>query len=214
MKRIDDQRYLWLLRVFSILIGLSIILNIILLYSIKEISPQTKWEAFLIESEDDNIDSIYIQRTSDLTISQNSIGYQIARAYIQQYIIERESLYTNQEKMMKLWGIDSNLYYMSSEKVYKTFIGSKEYQNGILNPNKEIIEVSINTNDIQYLSSLGYWEAIATLKINDETGLSPRSEIKKIEIKANFLKSPYEKEGKEIWKNPLGFEITEYKYIK
>ncbi len=213
MKQIDDQRYLWLLRVFSIFMVLTIILNIILLYTLDKISPQTKWEAFLIQSENDNIETLYVQRSSNLSIKQNSVGYQIARAYILDYIIERESLYTNYEKMMSLWGIDSNLYYMSSEEVYNEFYNSPAFKNGLSNPTKEIISVSINQDDIQYLSSLNTWEAIATLNISDITGLNKRSQIKKIEIKADFEKSPYKKDAKSMWKNPLGFKITQYKYI-
>ncbi len=214
MKKIDEQRYLWLLRIFGIFIALSIILNIVLIFSLNKIAPQTKWEAFFVEAQDKNIETLYIQRASNLNISQNSVGYQIAKSYIIQYIIERESLYTNPVKMRQLWGIDSNLFFMSTENTYKSFYTSSDFKNGILNPNKEIITVSINPDDIQYHSKLNLWEALATLNITDEYGLNKRTEIKKIQIKAKFLETPYKKDTKSMWKNPLGFVIEEYKYIK
>ena len=126
MKKIDEQRYLWLLRIFGIFIALSIILNIVLIFSLNKIAPQTKWEAFFVEAQDKNIETLYIQRASNLNISQNSVGYQIAKSYIIQYIIERESLYTNPVKMRQLWGIDSNLFFMSTENTYKSFYTSSD----------------------------------------------------------------------------------------
>ena len=115
--------------------------------------------------------------------------------------------------MRQLWGIDSNLFFMSTENTYKSFYTSSDFKNGILNPNKEIITVSINPDDIQYHSKLNLWEALATLNITDEYGLNKRTEIKKIQIKAKFLETPYKKNTKSMWKNPLGFVIEEYKYI-
>lgn len=214
MKKIDEQRYLWLLRVFGIFMVLSLILNLILLFSFNKISPQTKWEAFFVEAQDDNIENLYIQRTSNLNIYQNSIGSQIAKTYITQYIIERESLYTNPIIMKNLWGPESNLFFLSSENVYKDFYNSPDFRNGFLNPSKQIITVSVNPDDIQYHSGLNLWEAFITLNITDQFGLNKKTEVKKIQIKAKFLETPYKKNAKAMWKNPLGFVIEEYKYIK
>ena len=214
MKKIDEQRYLWLLRVFIIFMVLSLILNLILLFSFDKIAPQTKWEAFFVEAQDDNIESLYIQRSSDLSIYQNSIGNQIAKTYITQYVIERESLYTNPVKMRQIWGPDSNLFFLSSENVYKDFYNSPYFKHGLLNPEKQIITVSINPDDVQYHTELNLWEIFATLNITDQFGLNKKTEIKKIQIKAKFLQTPYKKNSKAMWKNPLGFVIEEYKYIK
>ncbi|MBD5398176.1 hypothetical protein HDR60_01560 [bacterium] len=193
---------------------LSLILNLILLFSFNKISPQTKWEAFFVEAQDDNIENLYIQRTSNLNIYQNSIGSQIAKTYITQYIIERESLYTNPIIMKNLWGPESNLFFLSSENVYKDFYNSPDFRNGFLNPSKQIITVSVNPDDIQYHSGLNLWEAFITLNITDQFGLNKKTEVKKIQIKAKFLETPYKKNAKAMWKNPLGFVIEEYKYIK
>lgn len=212
MKKIDEQRYLWILRVFGIFMVLSVILNLILIFSFNKIAPQTKWEAFFVESQDDNIDTVYIQRASNLNISQNSIGSQIAKTYIIEYIIDRESLYLNPIRMKNLWGPDSNIFFLSSEQVYRDFYNSRDFKNGILNPNKQIITVSVNPDDVQYHSTLNLWEAFATLTITDQFGLNKKSEIRKIQIKAKFLQTPYKKNSKSMWKNPLGFVIEEYKY--
>ncbi len=213
MKKIDEQRYLWILRVFGIFMVLSVILNLILIFSFNKIAPQTKWEAFFVESQDDNIDTVYIQRASNLNISQNSIGSQIAKTYIIEYIIDRESLYLNPIRMKNLWGPDSNIFFLSSEQIYRDFYNSRNFKNGILNPNKQIITVSVNPDDVQYHSTLNLWEAFATLTITDQFGLNKKSEIRKIQIKAKFLQTPYKKNSKSMWKNPLGFVIEEYKYM-
>lgn len=213
MKKIDEQRYLWILRVFGIFMVLSVILNLILIFSFNKIAPQTKWEAFFVESQDDNIDTVYIQRASNLNISQNSLGSQIAKTYIIEYIIDRESLYLNPIRMKNLWGPESNIFFLSSEQVYRDFYNSRNFKNGILNPNKQIITVSVNPDDVQYHSTLNLWEAFATLTITDQFGLNKKSEIRKIQIKAKFLQTPYKKDSKSMWKNPLGFVIEEYKYM-
>lgn len=214
MKQIDERRYLWLLRVFALFITLSIMLNVVLIVSFEKIAPKTKWEAFFVQAGREDIQTLYIKRSSDLNIYQNSVGQSIAKIYITQYVIDRETLFVNPVNTRNLLGLDSNVFFLSSEKLYKEFYNSEAFKMAMQNPKKEIITVSIAKDDIQYHSKPNEWEVFATLNITDKNGLNKRTEVKKIKIKANFLEAPIKKTINLMWKNPLGFVITEYDYVK
>lgn len=213
MRKLDEQRYLWLFRVFGIFLVISIFLNIILYTSFEKISPTVKREAFFVLSQNDDADTIYITKTLDnFEIEQNSIGYNIAKSYISEYIIDRESLYLSRKRMQDIWGTESSLFFFSSKKVYEDFINSEHYRTYLVNKNKEVIIANLKTPP-QYQPKSKEWSATVELKITDVNGLNPRFETKNIRLKADFIKGNRKLNIKNEWKNPLGFEITEYQYV-
>ncbi len=213
MRKLDEQRYLWLFRVFGIFLVISIFLNMILYIAFEKISPTLKKEVFFISSEGDEVDTIYITNTNkNFEINQGNVGYEIAKNYISQYIIDRESLFSSREEMQQLWGLDGNIYSFSSKKVYEDFIKSSNYQKFLINKDKEVIITTID--DIEYQNKSKKWIAKINLKIKDVKGLLLREEIKNIEIIADFINKNRKLLPSTEWKNPLGFQITKYEYIK
>ena len=213
MRKLDEQRYLWLFRVFGIFLVISIFLNMILYIAFEKISPTLKKEVFFISSEGDEVDTIYITNTNkNFEINQGNIGYEIAKNYISQYIIDRESLFSSREEMQQLWGLDGNIYSFSSKKVYEDFIKSSNYQKFLINKDKEVIITTID--DIEYQNKSKKWIAKINLKVKDVKGLLLREEIKNIEIIADFINKNRKLLPSTEWKNPLGFQITKYEYIK
>ncbi len=214
LRHIDEQRYLWLFRAFGIFLVISIFLNITLIVAFEKVSPQPKKEAFLITGENRDISKIYLERknNSDLDISQDNVGYVIAKNYISQYIINRESIFLNRGKMLNLWGTESEIFYLSSTPVYNQFVNSDYYKQGIINSNRQIITTSIT--DLEYQSKSKEWIAVVKLKKTDENGLNPIFETKRIRIKSKFTTGKVSLTPQKEWENPLGFKITEYEYIK
>ncbi len=213
MRKLDEQRYLWLFRVFGIFLVISIFFNIILYLSFDKISPTVKREAFFVSSENDNTDVIYVTKTLDnFEIEQNSVGYSIAQSYISQYIIDRESLFSSRKKMQDLWGTRSNLFFFSSRKLYENFINSDYYKTYLINKDKKIIIANLKSLPL-YQPKSKEWTAVVELKITDFNGLNPIFETKNIRIKADFIKKNRKLNLENEWKNPLGFEITEYQYV-
>ena len=214
MREIDEQRYLWLFRIFGLFLVISIFLNIVLLVAFQKISPEPKRELFFVSSQNGNIENIYVSKNNSqpFDISQDSVGYEIAKNYISEYIIDRESLYSDRSKMASIFGISGNLFFLSSKPVYERFISSEEYKRAILNKNKEVKVVNIEKLDYQPKSKK--WIAEISVKTTNALGINPEITTKKILITCNFTTKDVIKNTKNMWINPLGFEITNYEYLK
>ena len=214
MKQIDEQRYLWLFRIFGLFLIISIFLNIVLLIAFSKISPEPKRELFFISSQNGNIEDLYIKKTNDqyFGISQDSIGYEIAKNYIYEYIIDRESVYSDRIKMSEIFGLDGKIYFFSAKNVYEDFISSQEYKSALLNKNKEVKVVNITKLDYQPKSKK--WIAEISIKTINSFGVNPEIKTKTISITCDFSTKSVIKNAKNKWINPLGFEVTNYEYLR
>ncbi len=214
MKQIDEQRYLWLFRIFGLFLVISIFLNAVLLIAFSKISPDPKRELFFVSSQNGNIEDLYVTKTNNqaFKISQDSIGYEIAKSYIYEYIVNRESLYDDRIKMSEIFGLNGNIYFFSAKKVYENFISSNEYKDALLNKNKESKVISITKLDYQPKSNK--WIAEISVKTIDSFGVNPEVTTKTISITCDFSTKSVVKNAKNKWINPLGFEVTSYEYLK
>ena len=214
MKQIEEQRYLWLFRVFGLFLVISIFLNIILLIAFSKISPDAKRELFFVSSVNGDIESLYITKTNNqsFSISQDSIGYEIAKNYISEYIIDRESLYSDRIKMANIFGVEGKIFFLSSRSVYEDFLKSEDYLSALLNKNKNVKVVNIERLDYQPNSKK--WIAEISVKTTNSLGVNPEITTKKIAITCGFSTKSVMKNAKNKWINPLGFEITGYEYLK
>ena len=214
MKQIDEQRYLWLFRVFGLFLVISIFLNIVLLIAFSKISPDAKRELFFVSSQNGNIENLYITKTNNipLSISQGNVGYEIAKSYISEYIIDRESLFSDRTKMSNIFGLEGNIFALSSKSVYEEFLRSSEYSSALLNKNKDVKVVNVEKLDYQPNSKK--WIAEISVKTTNSLGINPEITTKKISITCNFSTKSVMKNAKNKWVNPLGFEITGYQYLK
>ena len=210
MRQIDEQRYLWLFRVFCILFVLSVVANFTLLLTFFEISPEPKREAFFVSAQSDTPKEFFIQRSIRYGMSRNDIGYGIAEAYISDYVVNRESVYSDGALMQKMWGYNGPVYYYSTKDVYNAFVKSSEYRNSLINKDKLVVSVDIKK--ITYQPQSREWIVDVSLKTTNTLGLDASVTTKKIRITADFITGK-EKLNKNKWENPLGFKITSYQYV-
>lgn len=212
MKQLDQQRYLWLLRVFIIFLIISIFTNIILFMSFEKISPIPKREVFFVNSRNASADVLYITDTNtnnQLNISQDTVGYEIAEKYISTYIINRETVYSNPDMMRKIWGKDGFVFYYSSKSVYDAFLNSPQYIEAVMPQEAQIVNVQIET--IIYHSKSKEWKASILKQVMDIRGRELSTTKENITLKGDFSTSSLKRSSKNKWENPLGFEITEYR---
>jgi type IV secretory pathway component VirB8 len=214
LKKIDEQRYLWLLRAFGVFAALLVILNIVLLSAFDRIAPQNKIEAFFIQTLDDDKQTIYVQRAAQPEMRQDSLGQRIAKGMIIKYISDRETTLLESSKMHELAGPESDLFYASSPEVWKEFSSSEAYKAHMLNPSRQIATVEINPDAVQYMSTLGTWEAVFTLTTMDANGVNRKSEPRIAEIAVQFAPNSINRSGRARWRNPLGFTVIKYETRK
>ena len=213
MKHIDEQRYLWLFRAFSVLLVLSVVANIVLLSAYLAIAPEPKQEAFFVDVQTGTAKEFYVQRpkSAQLNIAIGSVGYEIAEAYIADYVVNRESVYSDGMLMQKLWGFNGPVYYYSSKDVYSAFVRSVEYRNSLINRDRYVVSVEVGTP--QYQPQAKLWVVDATLKTTDKSNGTIETKNKRIQITADYMQGEEKLNSADMWNNPLGFRVTSYKYL-
>ncbi len=195
------------------LLVISIISNFILFIAFVGISPVPKSELFFVSANNNKITDIYVKRglSNKYNIAQDSLGFEISKQYIIDYIIERESLFTDKILMNKKYNETSIVYNFSIPKVYNEFVSSYEYKEKIKNE-KDLVKTALVKN-IEYQPKSKNWICLIEIKTTDSFGLNPTYQNKKIKITAEFIHEveKIKLENKGI--NPLGFKITSYEYM-
>ena len=212
MRDLDKQRYLWVLRILLILFVISVISNLILFIAFSGISPVPKNELFFVSAGNNKITDIYVKRPNNIryNIDQDSLGFFVSKQYIIDYIIERESLFTDKVLMNKKFNETSFIYNFSTAKVYNEFTSSNEYKEKILNENNVKI---VSIKNIEYQPKSKNWIIITEIKTTDSNGLNPIVQNKKIKITARFENGIEKISLHNKGVNPLGFKITSYEYM-
>ena len=213
MRSLDEQRDVWILRIFLILFVISVISNFILFIAFVGISPVPKSELFFVVAENNNITDVYVKRalSKKFNIDQDSLGFEISKQYITDYIIERESLFTDKILMNKKYDETGMIYNFSTVKVYNDFVNSSEYLEKIKNDNNQVKTVVIKNIEFQPKSK--NWVVMVEIKTTDSFGLNPIYQNKKIKITAGFMPGVEKISLHNKGINPLGFKIISYEYM-
>ncbi len=213
MRNLDEQRYLWVLRILLMLFVISVMSNLILFIAFTGISPVPKNEVFFVSAENKKITDIFVKRgmSNKYNVSQDSLGFEISKQYIIDYVIERESLFTDKILMNKKYDENSMIYNFSIPKVYNEFVGSKEYLENLQNEKNQVKTVTIKK--IEYQPKSQNWIIITEIKITDSFGLNPIYQNKKIKITAGFVNTVEKISLHNRGVNPLGFKIISYEYF-
>ena len=213
MRNLDEQRYLWVLRILLMLFVISVISNLILFIAFTGISPVPKSEVFFVSADNNKITDIFVKRgvSNRYSISQDSLGFEISKQYIIDYIIERESLFTDKILMNKKYNENSMIYNFSVSKVYNEFTGSKEYLENSQNE-KGLVKTVVIKN-VEYQPKSQNWIIITEIKTTDSFGLNPIYQNKKIKITAGFVNAVEKISLHNKGINPLGFKIISYEYF-
>lgn len=213
MRNLDEQRYLWILRILLILFVISVVSNFILFIAFVGISPVPKSELFFVSAGNNNITDIYVKRglSKRFDIYQDSLGFEISKQYISDYIIERESLFTDKILMSKKYDETGMIYNFSVPKVYNEFVNSSEYLEKIKNE-KQLVK-TITIKNIEFQPKSKTWISMVEIKTTDSFGLNATYQNKKIKITAGFLNGVEKISLHNKGINPLGFKIISYEYM-
>lgn len=193
---------------------ISVISNLILFIAFVGISPVPKSELFFVSATGNKITDIHVKRvmSNRYNIDQDSLGFEISKQYIVNYITERESLFTDKILMNKKYDETSMIYNFSIPKVYNEFMGSKEYLENLQNEKKLVKTVTIK--NIEYQPKSKIWICMVEIKSTDSFGLNPIYQNKKIKITAGFMIGVEKIKLENRGVNPLGFKIISYDYIE
>ncbi|MDR1009009.1 MAG: type IV secretion system protein [Rickettsiales bacterium] len=212
MKKIDEQRYLWVCRAQALFLALSVAVLVILILAYDKINPGVKYEAFLV-SGNPEVKSFKVARAPK-SMTQGSISESIAKNLAAKYITMRESTWLDRSAANANIGEDSDLYYMSASDLYKQFRESAEYRDKVSNPARRSVVARVSAEDIIYMPKSGVFEAPVTLVSANHIGLDKTTSVKRVEITAEFRRGEELKSLAGTWRNPTGFTVLRYRILQ
>jgi type IV secretory pathway component VirB8 len=191
---------------------LSIVINFILLITINSLTPTKRIEPYYVamRSKADHIMKIERAVNTRKPDLSNKWERSFVEALIRKYVILRESIVPNNYDMDKKWGSNSDVFYMSSDRVIEDFTNWPIYTKGLNNPDDLVREVHINT--IEFQPNRVEWDVNGYYIDRYPEGTSEIKKDFEITIKVDFDLSDIERKYKNRWKNPLGFKVIQYEH--
>jgi len=198
-KRLDEQNYLWLMRAFTVFAAVSALLAAVLVIAYLTISPGYKWDAFFVAFRSDNVETMFVRRINNKTITRDSVAESIAKHLIATYVHARETF---------AFDANSEIVFMSSAEVRREMLKTRRPAG--------TITAAVTSEGVQFHDRQDLWVVEVELTLTDKAG-AKRQIRRKIELKATFLhgqpEQMAERSGALKWVNPLGFMVTSYKVV-
>ncbi|MHA1549964.1 MAG: VirB8/TrbF family protein [Alphaproteobacteria bacterium] len=200
-------------RFLFVVAGVSILSNLILISAFLNFFPLRRIQSFYLETQNIQDKSVYITPFK-LPKDQKQIQTKIIESLVRQYVLERERLTTDFRLLETLWGSESSLRYMSSRKVYQDFIHSSIYKKVYLLANQKRKSRFVEIKRIEFQSNKKEW--IVTGRVVDYQDRNSTKQVQdlKVVIQAGFSENAQKMTYKNQFKNPFGFVITNYQYLR
>jgi len=197
---LEGRRYLWTTRVFAIGFYLSVILNIILVFTIFNVMlPLKRVDPFLVTFSQKDDQVVHIQ---PLNVRVNGIDVMI-EAMAREFVRVREEILTDQEEMQRRW-IDYLKPRMTEEN-YRAFVTRVDA------PFQELVSKGVSRRvelDRVIRRSASHIEVYFKTFDQDRMGGTLRTDSWVARMKIGF--EAQQTTDKEKYNNPLGFMVFDY----
>jgi type IV secretory pathway component VirB8 len=197
---LEGRRYLWTTRVFAIGFYLSVILNIILVFTIFNVMlPLKRVEPFLVTFSQKDDQVVHIQ---PLNVRVNGIDVLI-EAMAREFVRVREEILTDQEEMQRRW-ID----YLKTRMIeddYRAFLSRVDA------PFQELVAKGISRKveiDRVIRRSANHLEVYYKTLDQDRSGRTLLTSRWVARLRIGFENQQVSDAGK--YNNPLGFMVYDY----
>ncbi len=199
---LQERRYLWTARVFSVFGIVSIVANIVLIISLLNMTPLIRVEPFLFSFVEKDEQVIEIEPlTSNMT--DNDI---VTESMVRYYILIRNTLVNDLEIMQSRWGADGPVKWMSSDANYR------EFSNKNLEVLQKIKQEGLTRNVTIYSIvrlSKDIWQAEIVTEDILPSSAQPVKTKWVVNLRVGYKKDMRVKYSQRL-KNPLGFIVQQY----
>ncbi len=223
MQAKEEQKFIWLARILVIFVTIGLISNAVLVWTFLKIMPNTKVQPIYIRAKNVDDKDIYVSKNirnlmGVLPTDEKDLygmkfeqpGYYMAQNIIKKYIIDRESFIPDSNYENDIWGENSDVRFMSGEKIYKEFITEKSVYSDGRRMNKKTVRFIEAPTVLDEFSNNPEWAATVVIDSIADDGSIVSSAQKRIRAQGYFDTKLFIRNEKAKYKNPLGFVITKY----
>ncbi len=204
-------------RFLFVVSGVAILSNIVLISAFLNFFPLHKIQTFFIQTEEISNKSIQI-KPFKISKENKGLGLELMTSLVRQYVLERERFSTDYRFVENMWGAESSLRFMSSRKVHQDFMHSviykKVFQRGNPKRKSRFVELKLKQEGIQYHPHKKEWEITGKIIDYQEGATSKQVQDLRVILKADFSTHNQNRKYKDQFKNPFGFIVKDYKYLR
>jgi len=208
---VDERRYLWMARAFSILAVASICANLALGFVILKMLSFNAVEPFFVDMNNKIDQEIYVTKVSDQLLqgnkSRTDVATQLGERFIRQYIVARESFPDDSVQREKNWNDASFLKSYSSDSVYNEFRSSDFFKKTVRSMDKRRRVVVIKS--VEWVTKDNWRVEGLTRDIIEGENVTRTPVDFKLDIAVDFEKNT-SLDYEEKKKNPLGLKVIKY----
>ena len=222
---LQEDRYLWMARAFSIVALLSLISVILMVVALSGLTPLLRVQPFWIRTQAKEDQVITITRPPAEKLKSKELQEALAR----EYLINRYTVTSDVDEMVRVWGQEGPIAAMSSEAVYKKFWDTEvlNYGRGLdtikdikedgLTRTMDFMDFGLSSQQTNVEGEF-YWEGrIATRSMSLQKSVPDERKIC-VWLRTSFAPESENRRSKMTWaqrfRNPLGFKIVDFAAIR
>ncbi|MBN2675750.1 MAG: type IV secretion system protein, partial [Alphaproteobacteria bacterium] len=198
-------------RFLFVVAGVSILSNLVLIFALLNFFPLRKLQSFYLDSQDISEKTVYVQPFK-LPKEESKVQEKVIKNLIRQYVLERERVTTDFYLLETLWGEESPLRFMSSRSVYQDFMHSPLYKQVYLLGNPKQKSRFVEIEHIDFQPTQKHW--IVEGRVVDYQENGKMTQDLKIQLKADFSPNIQRMSYSNQFKNPFGFVVSAYEYLR
>ena len=205
---LQEERYLWMARAFSLVALLALIANFLMLIALSGLMPLMRVQPFYLQSQAKDRQVISIVRPNPEELDSDILQ----EALVREYLLARFGIGADVAEVERRWGIDGMIFTMSKDSVYKDFHEKesmemlKQARSDGLTRDVKILSV----NRAEQFPDGGVWVAEIEL-IDMSQKISDRYTSRwTVKMEVVFQTSGRQMDWSQRLKNPLGFMVTKF----
>lgn len=221
---LQEDRYLWMARAFSIVALLSFIAIILMIVALSGLTPLLRVQPFWIRMQAKDNQAISIVRPSADRLDSEKLQEALAR----DYLINRYTITSDPEEMERVWGQEGPIAAMSSEAVYRAFRDTEVLNHSsdmdvIRDVKENGLTRTINFTDFGpapgAIKGERNWEGRISMmeRSLDDKKSDERSMGICVWMRTSFAPESENQRTKTTWaqrfRNPLGFKVIDFAVV-
>ncbi len=207
---LQEERYLWMARAFSLVALLAFVANLLMLFALSGLNPLVRVQPFYLQTQAKDEQVLSIVRPPKEELNSDVLQ----QSLIREYLLARFGISSDPNEVERRWGLEGPVFAMSAPSVYQDFLNQEstkmldQARRDGLTRNVRIGVV--NKQEDYSADDAAVWFAdIELIDMSQKVSDSFTSKWK-ITMEVMFLPPRKNIEWSQRLRNPLGFTVTKF----
>ena len=207
---LQEERYLWMARCFSLVALLTFIANFLLIIALFGLVPLVRVQPYYIQTQDKDQQVVFVDRPPKEELRSKILK----ESLIRKYLIARYAIGSNIQEVQERWGSEGMIHNMSVQSVYQEFF-EKESIDYLRRAETEGLTRDVKINYVneevsETAEGVSKWVAEIELRERNQTISTEDITTWYVELLIQFQPNRKKITWAQRLRNPLGFQVTAF----